>query len=106
MFYERFKKLCEEKNTTQTDVLRKLKLSTSSGGAWRRGAMPNGDAVIKLSKYFNVTTDYLLLGEKNAVYESKYDKLTTKQKANINFTMEQYVQFNKLKPSDLDDETL
>ena len=60
MFYERLKKLCAEKNTTVTTLLNNLNMSTGSTGRWKIGVLPNGETLIKISDYFNVSVDYLL----------------------------------------------
>ena len=36
MFYERFKYLCDISNTTPTQVLKQLNISTSKGTAWKK----------------------------------------------------------------------
>ena len=60
MFFENLKTLCKERNTTVTEVLKKLNLSTSKGTAWRNGSMPNGDTLAKIARFFGVSVDYLL----------------------------------------------
>ncbi len=62
--YERLKKLCESQNTTITQVAKDLKLSTSMPTAWKNGICPSGETVVKLAKYFDCTTDYILRGNK------------------------------------------
>ena len=60
MFYDNLKALCESNGTTVTAVLKKLKISTSKGTAWKSGAVPKGGVLSRLAAYFNVSTDYLL----------------------------------------------
>lgn len=60
MFFERLTELCEEKNEKLTPTLKILKISTGSISNWKNGSLPAAEALIKLSKHFCVTTDYLL----------------------------------------------
>ncbi len=60
MFFENFKKLCTERGTTPTSVAKDLGISTSMTANWKKGGMPRGDTLQKLSDYFGVSVDYLL----------------------------------------------
>lgn len=60
MFFDRLLFLCSENGTDVSNVLRALGLSTSKGTAWRKGSIPNGEILLKLANYFQVSTDYLL----------------------------------------------
>lgn len=60
MFFERLQSLCDRDNTDVSGVLKALGLSTSKGTAWKGGAIPKGDILLRLANYFNVSTDYLL----------------------------------------------
>lgn len=60
MFFDRLQSLCARDDTDVSGVLRELGLSTSKGTAWRGGAVPKGDILIKLANHFRVSTDYLL----------------------------------------------
>lgn len=49
---------------SKSQILRELHLSTSTLTDWERGkGNPSSSAIIKLAQYFNVSTDYLLLGK-------------------------------------------
>lgn len=63
MFYERLKKICTEQNTTVTKMLREIGLSSANTGYWKKGQLPKGDALIKISGYLGVSVDFLLTGE-------------------------------------------
>lgn len=63
VFYETLKKLCEKNNTTITQVLKKMNISTSKGTAWKKGSIPNGAIIQKIADYFEVSTDFLLTGK-------------------------------------------
>ena len=70
MFYEVFKSLCEKNNTTPTTVAKKLELSTAMPTNWKKGQTPNGETLIKIADYFNVSVDFLL-GRTNNVKEDE-----------------------------------
>ena len=58
---ERIQSLVERHNMTAAQLLRETKLNPASITQWKKGiAKPSFDAIIKISDYFNVTTDYLL----------------------------------------------
>ena len=60
---DRIVELMEKKNVTAKKLVTDLGLSSSAVTEWKkRKALPGTDAVIKLSDYFNVTTDYILKG--------------------------------------------
>lgn len=60
MFYDILNNLCQSKGTTITALLKHLGLSTSKGTAWKNGSVPNGDILVQIVSYFNVSVDYLL----------------------------------------------
>lgn len=60
MFYVILDKLCKEKGTTITAVLKELNISTSKGTAWKNGSIPNADVLLTLSRYFRVSMEYLM----------------------------------------------
>lgn len=64
MFYEQFKKLCEQKGTTPTAFVRDiLKISTSKVTAWKNGSIPKIGILQDIAKYFGVTVGYLFDGK-------------------------------------------
>ena len=63
MFYDTLVKLCKEHNVKITPLVVSFGVSGSTPTAWKKGASPNSDIVIKLAEYFGVSTDYLLLGK-------------------------------------------
>lgn len=60
MFYDRLQKLCKERGKKLTPLLSELGMSSSATGRWQDGTLPNGETLMKLANYFNVSTDYLL----------------------------------------------
>ena len=63
MFYERIQKLCKDKGTTISNMLKTLELSTGSTGNWKKGHLPKGDVLVKIADYLNTSIDYIVLGE-------------------------------------------
>ena len=63
MFYERLQMLCKERNTSVTNMLNELGLSTGSTGNWKKGQLPKGDILVKIADYLNTSIDYIILGE-------------------------------------------
>ncbi|MCL2862347.1 MAG: helix-turn-helix domain-containing protein [Firmicutes bacterium] len=58
---ERILKLIEENQITAYKLTSDCGLSNSAVSDWKSNkAKPGTDAVVKLAKYFNVSTDYLL----------------------------------------------
>lgn len=70
LFYmaDRIKMLRERSGLKQADLARILGISRSGVNAWEMGlTVPSTQYVVELAKLFNVSTDYLLGVEKNAV---------------------------------------
>ena len=63
MFYTRLKKLCQEKGTTITGMLKELNLSTGSTGNWKKGQLPKGEVLVLIADYLDTSIDYLIQGE-------------------------------------------
>ncbi|MDE7293522.1 MAG: hypothetical protein K2N72_03765 [Oscillospiraceae bacterium] len=62
-FYERLRQLCGEQNTTVTKMLHEVGLSSANTGYWKKGQLPKGDALLKISDYLHVSIDLLLTGK-------------------------------------------
>lgn len=61
MFYDRLIALCRMHGTNITDVaVTHLNVASSAPSAWKKGASPRSDVVIRAAEYFGVSTDYLL----------------------------------------------
>ncbi len=61
IFGERLKSLRQEKNIGQNLLAKELQLSNASISYWETGKqIPTAEAVFKLARYFEVTSDYLL----------------------------------------------
>ena len=60
-FYERIRELRIEKGLSQTELANATGLSQSAITLWENGQRsPGAEAIIILSRFFGVTTDYLL----------------------------------------------
>ncbi len=60
MFWERFYSLCLRNGKRPNPVGKEIGLSSGIISKWKHGGIPNGETLMKLAKYFNVSTDYLL----------------------------------------------
>jgi len=69
-FYERFKTLSKSIGKKPTSVGNDLGISSGTISAWKEGTVPNGAMLAKLSDYFGVSVDYLLLGKEPIVYST------------------------------------
>lgn len=63
MFYDQFKKLCDERGEKPTPVAKSLGCSSSNVAMWKKGSVPRTAVLNKVADYFGVTTQYLLFGE-------------------------------------------
>lgn len=61
MFYDNLQIACERKNTNVTSAVKACG-GSNNGTSWRKGGVPNSDMVVKLAKYLETTTDFLLTG--------------------------------------------
>ncbi|MBO5354731.1 MAG: helix-turn-helix transcriptional regulator [Clostridia bacterium] len=60
-YYDRLKDLREDHDLTQTDIAKLLDTTRQQVSKWETGAQMMGvDKYIKLARYYNVSTDYLL----------------------------------------------
>ena len=60
MFWERFYSLCLRIGKKPNPVGKEIGLSSGIISKWKAGGIPNGETLMRLSKYFNVSVDYLL----------------------------------------------
>lgn len=103
MFYERLKEVCKLRGTTVSKMLMDLNMSTSSTGSWKKGMLPRGEVLKLISKYLNVSVDYLLFGE--TIYKpisndeiillEKYNKLSEFNKGKINERIDIFLESEK-----------
>ena len=60
MFWETFYKVCSSKNTSPNAVAKVIGVSSATCTHWKNGAVPNGETLVKLADYLEVSVDYLL----------------------------------------------
>jgi len=61
MFWERFYNLCLEKDTKPNPVAKKIGISSGIVTKWKNeDTLPNGETLLKIADYFDVSVDYLL----------------------------------------------
>ena len=72
MFGLKIKELREKEPLTQAEFAKKIGVSQSTVAAWELGTRePNIETLIKLSRYFNTSVDYLV-GNNFSEIEKKY----------------------------------
>ena len=64
MFYDVFKRLCDEKRVSCNRAATEMGLSNATATKWKKtGATPSGDTLSKIAVYFDVSIDDLLGNE-------------------------------------------
>lgn len=86
MFYDLFKKLCDEKNVSVSKACIEMGLSRSIAAKWKNTKTnPSADVLPKIAKYFGVPVDYLLGAEE----KEKMPALTAKDERDISKKLEE-----------------
>lgn len=63
MYYENFKKLCENADVTPAEVSRRTGVATSTLTNWKKGIYtPKSEKLQKIADYFGVSLEYLQTG--------------------------------------------
>ena len=62
MFYQRYAALCRSLGESPSAVAGKNGISSTSVTRWKNGAVPKGQIVARLARYFGVSADYLIGG--------------------------------------------
>lgn len=60
MFFEKLEKEIKKKGITMNKLAKNAGFSQANTDRWKKGSMPNTDALIKICRYLNVSADYLL----------------------------------------------
>ena len=60
MFWDIFYQVCIEQGTKPNPVAKQIGVSSSTVTSWKNGGIPNGETLLKLADYLNVSVDYLL----------------------------------------------
>lgn len=95
MFYERFKYLCDISNTTPTQVLKQLNISTSKGTAWKKGSEPSSKYVVLISDFFKVSADYLLGRTEKPNSVTQVNTGDVGNHSNVNISSDQTSKYDK-----------
>lgn len=71
MFWDNYKRLCKENNTSPTRVCKELGISISSATDWKSGALPRPKARKQIADYFGISEAELLgtSAESSAAYK-------------------------------------
>ena len=91
---DRILKLVEAKGIKANDMAKDLNLSSGAVSIWKSGkSVPGVDALQKISEYFNVSLDYLIVGTERITKDSfsseeislifKFRALSDKSKAKV-----------------------
>ena len=59
-FWLRFLEFCDMRGKKSTTVAAEMGFRASTVQMWRKGSIPNAEALIKISKYFRCSIEYLL----------------------------------------------
>lgn len=98
---ERIKTLRKRKHWTQDELAHHLEVAPSSVGSYERGSrQPTIENLIRMSRYFNVSLDYLLCQSDDERTLEEYKKEDTTDIKE--FLRDQAVMFNGLELSDGD----
>ena len=84
---ERILMLMKERNIKAAQLTKETSLAAGIVTQWKKGKQkPSTDAIVKIADYFNVTTDYLLMGKEFSAIELTPEKalrvLGVKDKSN------------------------
>ena len=60
MFWDNFYNACVQKGTKPNPLAKELNLASGSMTTWKNGKIPNGETLIKIADYLDVSVDYLL----------------------------------------------
>lgn len=86
MFYDLFKKLCDDRNISVSKACIEMGLSRSIAAKWKNTKTnPSAEVLPKIAKYFNVSVDYLLGAEEKV----KTPALTAKDERDISKKLEE-----------------
>lgn len=98
---ERIKTLRKKKHWTQDELAHHLEVAPSSVGSYERGSrQPTIENLIRMSKYFNVSLDYLLCQTEDERTLSNFKREDSKDLKD--FLRDQSVMFTGLELSDQD----
>lgn len=59
MFYDEMYRVCQEKGTKPTIVLKELSMSTGNISKWKNGTSPTVDVAVRIAHHLGVSLSYL-----------------------------------------------
>lgn len=88
---DRLLKLRRERNLSQEDLANELDVSRQTVSKWETNqSMPDFDKIVPICKYFGITTDELLTGNKDII-EAEADNIKSKFAKNIAIAVMLYI---------------
>ncbi|WP_213951553.1 helix-turn-helix domain-containing protein [Tepidanaerobacter syntrophicus] len=81
---ERIKHLREESRITQAELAKEIGVSPGNVGDWERGrAKPGFDALLALSRFFQISVDWLMTGEDTSYHKEVYPEKIVLQRQDL-----------------------
>ena len=80
MFYDNIYKICRDKGTSPTVILKELGYSTGNVSKWKSGSVPNIEMALAIARKLGVSLDYLITLE-NELRETLWNSLITLEKS-------------------------
>ncbi|MCR5165610.1 MAG: helix-turn-helix domain-containing protein [Oscillospiraceae bacterium] len=59
MFWDKFESLCKENNVKPNTIAKDIGVTSGTITAWKKGTIPNGEALHNIAEYFGTTIDFL-----------------------------------------------
>lgn len=75
-FYDNLKNACAAAGTTVTALVKSMGMSQGNMAKWKNGGVPKADTLAQLAVRLNVTTDYLVTGQKEQPISVSTDGLS------------------------------
>lgn len=60
MFWNNFYSTCIKKGIKPNTLAKELQIASGSMTAWKNGKLPNGETLLKIANYLDISVDYLL----------------------------------------------
>lgn len=70
MFWDNYKKLCDENKIAPTAAGVAIGVTNAAVSKWKKGAIPNGVTLQKVADYFGVSVAYLMGEDEEALRET------------------------------------
>ncbi len=73
MFWDNYKRLCDEKNIAPTAAGIAIGVTNAAVSKWKKGATPNGATLQKVADYFNVSVASLMGEDEKSILEKEVE---------------------------------